>query len=77
MNPSTCLFANLVLASCRDADTGVLSLAPLKRVALNARAAPLEPHSQPLHAEPLLVQVEEGWSCPSRWRSRPHRPRRL
>jgi hypothetical protein len=40
----------LFLSSCRYADTGVLSLAPLKRLA----------HPQPSCAEPLPTQVEEG-----------------
>jgi hypothetical protein len=49
----SCLF-------CRRADTGVLSLAPLKRVALSAHATPSEPHSKPPYADPLLVQDKEG-----------------
>jgi hypothetical protein len=32
----------------------------MKRVTLSARAAPSEPHSQPLYAEALPVQAEEG-----------------
>jgi hypothetical protein len=60
MSLSTHSFFNLVLSFCRRVDTGVLSLAPLKRVALSARTAPSEPHSQPQYTEPLLVLVEEG-----------------
>jgi hypothetical protein len=38
----------------------VLSLAPLKRLAQSARVVSSEPRPQPLCAEPLPVQVEEG-----------------
>jgi hypothetical protein len=50
----------LVLSSRRNADTGVLSLAPLKRLALSAWVVPSEPRPQPPYTEPLPVQVEEG-----------------
>jgi hypothetical protein len=43
-----------------DTLTVVLSLGPLKRLALRARVVPSEPHPQPPYAEPLPVQVEEG-----------------
>jgi hypothetical protein len=51
---------NLFLSSRRYANTGVLSLAPLKRLAQSERVVPSEPRPQPLRAEPLQVQVEEG-----------------
>jgi hypothetical protein len=56
------LFFLLILAPyfCRYADTGVLSLVPLKRLALSARVVPFEPRPQPLHAELHPGQVEEG-----------------
>jgi hypothetical protein len=38
----------------------VLSLVPLKRLALSAQVVPSEPYPQPPYAEPLPVQVEEG-----------------
>jgi hypothetical protein len=41
------------------ADTGVLSLAPLKHLALSARVVPCEPRLQPPCAEPLPEQAEE------------------
>jgi hypothetical protein len=47
------------LSSCRYADTGVLSLAPLKLLVLSTRVVPSEPHSQTPHAEPLPPQAEE------------------
>jgi hypothetical protein len=50
----------LILSSRRHADTGVLRLAPLKRLALSARVMPSEPHPKPPYAEPLPVQVDEG-----------------
>jgi hypothetical protein len=55
-------FCSLILipSSRRHADTSVLSLAPLKRLALSARVVPSEPHPQPPYGEPLSVQVEEG-----------------
>jgi hypothetical protein len=49
-----------ILSSRWYADTGVLSLAPLKRLAISTRVVPSEPRPQPLCAEPLLVHVEEG-----------------
>jgi hypothetical protein len=60
VNPLTCLLANLVLSYCRHADTNVLSLVSLKRLALSARVVPSEPRPQPSSAESLPVQVEEG-----------------
>jgi hypothetical protein len=51
---------NLVLSSRRNADTGVLILAPLNRLALGARVVPSEPRPQPPYAEPLTAQVEEA-----------------
>jgi hypothetical protein len=50
----------LFLSSRRYADTGVLSLVPLKRLALSTRVVSSEPHPQPLRAEPLPAQAEEG-----------------
>jgi hypothetical protein len=50
----------LLLSSRRYADIGVLNLAPLKRLAQSARVVPSEPHPQPLCAEPLQAQAEEG-----------------
>jgi hypothetical protein len=50
----------LILSSRRYADTGVLSLAPLKWLTQSALVVPSEPRLQPPGAEPLLVQVEEG-----------------
>jgi hypothetical protein len=44
----------------RYADIGVLSLTPLKRLAQSTRVVPSEPRPQPLCAEPLPAQVEEG-----------------
>jgi hypothetical protein len=38
----------------------VLSLAPLKRLALSAWVVPSKPHPQPPCDEPLPVQVKEG-----------------
>jgi hypothetical protein len=38
----------------------MLSLAPLKRLALSARVMPSEPRPQPPYAKPLPVQDEEG-----------------
>jgi hypothetical protein len=60
VNFATCLLANLVPSFSRHADTGILSLAPLKHSALSARVVPFEPRPQPPYAEPLPVQVEEG-----------------
>jgi hypothetical protein len=50
----------LIISSRRHVDTGVLSHAPLKRLALSAQVVPSEPRPQPPYAEPLPVQVEEG-----------------
>jgi hypothetical protein len=50
----------LILSSRRYADTGVLSLAPLKCLAQSARVVPSELRPQPPCAEPLPTQVEEG-----------------
>jgi hypothetical protein len=50
----------LFLSSRRHTDTGILSLAPLKRLTLSVWVVPSEPHPQPPYAELLLVQVEEG-----------------
>jgi hypothetical protein len=50
----------LLLSSRRYADTGVLSLAPLKPLAQSARVMPSEPYPQPPCAEPLPAQLEEG-----------------
>jgi hypothetical protein len=69
-----CLLTS-VPSSRRHADTGVLSLASLKCLALSARVVPSEPRPQPPCAEPLPVQVVEGWSWPLWWRNRAHRPR--
>jgi hypothetical protein len=55
----SCLLT-LILSSLRYADIGVLSLTPLKRLALSAWVLPSEPRPQPLCTEPLSVQVEEG-----------------
>jgi hypothetical protein len=55
----------LFLSSCRYADTGVLSLAPLKHLAQSARVVSFEPRPQPPCAEPLLAQVEEGLAVAS------------
>jgi hypothetical protein len=48
------------MSSRRYADTGVLSLAPLKFLAQSARVVPSVPHAQPPCTEPLPTQVEEG-----------------
>jgi hypothetical protein len=45
----------LILSSRRHADIGVLSLAPLKLLALSARVMPSEPRPQPPCVESLLV----------------------
>jgi hypothetical protein len=50
----------MLLSSRRYADTSVLSLVPLKHLALNAREVPSEPRSQPPRAEPLPTQAEDG-----------------
>jgi hypothetical protein len=50
----------LFLSSRRYADTGVLNLAPLKRLALSAWVVSSEPRPQPPRAEPLPTQAEEG-----------------
>jgi hypothetical protein len=50
----------LVPSSHRHADTGVLSLTPLKRLALSTRVVPFEPCPQPPYVELLSVQVEGG-----------------
>jgi hypothetical protein len=50
----------MLLSSRRYADTSVLSLVPLKHLALNAREVPSEPCSQPPRAEPLPTQAEDG-----------------
>jgi hypothetical protein len=50
----------LLLSSRRNADAGVLSLAPLKRLSLSTWVVPSEPRPQPLCAEPLPAQAEEG-----------------
>jgi hypothetical protein len=60
MSLSAYSFFKLIMSFCRRADTDVLSLVHLKRVALSAHETPSEPHSQPPYAELLLVQVEEG-----------------
>jgi hypothetical protein len=53
------LLANFVLFSGRHTDTGVLSLTPLKCLALSTGVVPSEPHPEPPYVEPLPVQVEE------------------
>jgi hypothetical protein len=55
------LFCSLtsILSSRRYDDTGVLNLAPLKRLAQSVRVVPSEPRPQLPCAEPLPVQVEE------------------
>jgi hypothetical protein len=50
----------LLLSFRSYADTGVLSLAPLKCLALSARVVPSEPRSQPPRVGPLPAQAEEG-----------------
>jgi hypothetical protein len=40
--------------------SSILSLAPVKRLALSARVVPFEPRPQPQYTKPLPVQVEEG-----------------
>jgi hypothetical protein len=50
----------LILFSRRHTDTGVLSLAPLKRLAQSARVVPSELRPQPPCAKSLPVQVGEG-----------------
>jgi hypothetical protein len=49
-----------ILSSRRYANTGVLSLTPLKRLAQSARVIPSEPRPEPPCADPLPAQVEEG-----------------
>jgi hypothetical protein len=49
----------LVSSSPRYADNGVLSLAPLKRLALSVQVAPTEPRPQPPYVKPLPVQVKQ------------------
>jgi hypothetical protein len=54
------LFADVVFYPYhRRADTGVLSLAPLKRLALNAQVISSEPHPQPPSTKPAAPQAEE------------------
>jgi hypothetical protein len=47
------------MPSRRHADTGVLNLAPLKRLALSARVVTFELRPQPLSAELLPARAEE------------------
>jgi hypothetical protein len=54
------LFADVVFCpSRRHADTGVLSLAPLKHLALSAQVISSELHPQPPSTEPAPPQAEE------------------
>jgi hypothetical protein len=53
-------FQPLSCLLCSHADTGVLSLAPLKRVVLSVHGAPSEPRSLTTFVEPLAVQGHEG-----------------
>jgi hypothetical protein len=55
-----CCLLTLIPSFGRYADTGVLSLALLKRLAQSMRVVPSEPGPQPPCAEPLPAQVEEG-----------------
>jgi hypothetical protein len=59
----SCLL-NSTLSSRRHADTGVLSLAPLKRLALSAQVVPFEPHPQP----PCRAAPGAGWGGAGRSR---------
>jgi hypothetical protein len=57
-----CCPLTLIPSSRRYGDTGVLSLAPLKRLAQIAWVMPSEPRPQPPCAESLPAQVKEGLS---------------
>jgi hypothetical protein len=54
-----CCLLTSIPSSRRYADTDMLSLAPLKRLAQSARVVPSEPRPQPACAELLPAQVEE------------------
>jgi hypothetical protein len=56
---SFALFAFQALSChfCSHVDTGILSLAPLKHMALSVHGAPSEPRSQAPYAKPLAMQV--------------------
>jgi hypothetical protein len=57
---NSCCSLTSILSSHRYTDTGVLSLAPLKRLSQSTRVVPSEPRPQPSCAEPLPTEVEEG-----------------
>jgi hypothetical protein len=53
-------FQPLPCLPCSYVDIGMLSVTPLKRVALSLHGLPSKPHSQPPHAELLDEQAQGG-----------------
>jgi hypothetical protein len=71
----SCLLT-LILSSRKHADTGVLSLAPLRRLALSTRVMPSEPRPN-LHAlSRFWCRSRRGWPWPLWWKHRARRPYR-
>jgi hypothetical protein len=65
----------LLLSSRRYADTSVLSLAPLKRLAQSAQVVHAKPIPSPRVPSCSRRRLRRGCTWPSWWRSRVRRPR--